>query len=72
MIVIEVIILLGFGWLGIMAPIKNKWKKELFVYIIFFLLGSSLLILQTAGIKMPFLMDEISKLFKNVLHLSYD
>ncbi len=72
MIWFEIILLTAIGAAGIMEPIRKRWRKELVVYIVIFLLGSALLILQTAGVKMPFLVDEISKFFKNVLHLSYD
>ncbi len=72
MIWVEIILLAAVGAAGIMEPIKKKWWKELVVYIVIFLLGSVLLMLQTAGIKLPYLIDEVSKFFKIVLHLSYD
>ena len=69
MIYLEIIVLAGLGYLGMREPLKKKWRRDLIVYIVFFVIGSALLILQTAGVKIPFFLDEISKFSKNVLHL---
>jgi len=72
MLLIEIVVLAGLGWFGVKEPIKKKWWKELIVFSIIFLIGATLLILQTLDVKLPFIIDGINNFFKNTLHLSYD
>ena len=71
MIVIEIFVLTGLAIFGVREPIKKKWWKELTVYIFFFIIGSSLLLFEAAGVKLPFIIDSIESFFKNVLHFKY-
>ncbi len=71
MIFAEIFILAGLAIIGIRAPIRKKWWKELAVFIILFLIGASLMIMQAAGLKLPFILDSIEGFFENVLHFKY-
>lgn len=70
-IFIEIFFLAGLAIIGVREPIRKKWWKELVVFIILFLFGASLMLLQAAGVKLPFIVDSIESFFKNVLHFKY-
>ncbi len=71
MIILELVVLAGVGFLSVREPLKKKWWKELTVYLIFFIFGSALMLLQAAGVKFPFIVDSVESFFKNVLHFKY-
>jgi hypothetical protein len=72
MIILQIIFFVVLIYFGSKDVFKKKQLREGIAFFSFFLLGAALMIAQTLGVKMPYLIDEINKLFKNVLHLSFD
>ncbi len=71
MIIPTVLILAALMYSGVRELKRKKWWWDLTAYIIIFLIGSAMLILRAAGVKTPYIVDEISKFFKNTLHIGY-
>lgn len=72
MLYLEIVLLAGLAYFGARGLVKKKWWKELSFFAVIFAMGATLLILQTQGVKLPYVVDELNKFFKNTLHLSYD
>ncbi len=68
----EMLLLIGLGWYGIREPLKKKWKRDLIVFIVLYLLAASILVTRTAGIQLPYLMDMVEAFVKGALRLSID
>jgi uncharacterized membrane protein len=51
--------------------VRNKHRRELAAFLVFFALAFVLSLLQTAGVKIPSPMKGIEYVVKDILHLGY-
>ncbi len=72
MLLFEILFFIGLGWHGIREPLKKKWRRDLTVFVILFLLSFFILIMRSAGVQLPYLLDSVEAFFKSALRLSVD